>query len=439
MWRNIKQSFRSKTVRLIAGLAGGNVLGLAVGVIGTLIQACFVGPADLGFFRQFAIISGYCFILHLGLFGALQRVYPYYIGKGEPQKAIAVAEVCQVWHVVVSALICGGLTLVGLVYLVKSDWRSALGWFAQAFNMGTLVYGNYLLATYRSGSEFTRMAKASVISSFAGMLAIPVFFVAPYFGMALRQILSLGANLFYLHKYRPLKIRWRFDWGEWRDLAKQGIPMFAAGYGRTVLWSTTETLLVAKALGPNALGLLGMGIMVLEMAIKLPQAIVAVYTPRLIEHYGRTHDSASCLRLCLKPVVLGIIVLTVLALTAPLVLPWVVPLVMPKYGAAIPTISLLLLILPLTLLDLPYAILVAVGDRVKQNVAVYVGLAVFILLALGAIHMGYGLTGVVAASLVGRAVTPLVVMIFLLQRKAQALPLPPAADPNTSPDKLKVA
>ena len=105
MNRRIQDLWKSPTVRVVFGLAGGNLLGTAIGVVDSLIQAWYVSPADLGYFRGFSIATGYAFFFHLGILDALQRFYPYYIGRGEKDHAVAIAQVCQVWMVAVSAIV----------------------------------------------------------------------------------------------------------------------------------------------------------------------------------------------------------------------------------------------------------------------------------------------------------------------------------------------
>ena len=85
---SIKHILLNSNVKTIGGLAGSNLLIMAIGLIGTLIQSRYFTPEDLGYFRSFCIATGYAFALNLGLFSALSRLYPYYIGKGEIDKAI---------------------------------------------------------------------------------------------------------------------------------------------------------------------------------------------------------------------------------------------------------------------------------------------------------------------------------------------------------------
>ncbi len=399
-----KRAFESNTLRVISALAGGNFLATLIGVLGSLVQARYVSPADLGYFRGFTIATGYAFFFHLGLLDAMQRLYPYYVGKGDDNRARSIAEICQAWMAGVTVVVSGAFVLMAAVSLWRGNERAMLGWLVQALAMVGFIYGGYMSATYRSGHDFTSLAKGGVYSSIASVLVLPLFLLWPYFAMAVRSGISSLVNILYLHARRPLRLKLRFAWGEWFELVKGGIPIFVASYGAATLWSVVETSLVLRFLGAGALGLWSMGFMVLEAANKVPQAVTAVYVPRLTETLGRTSDVAACLRLCKKPLAFGVPAMIALAVVGSLALRFLVPVVMPKYIAAIPTMSLMLLMLPLIVLDTPYAILVAMGKILHQNVAVYAGLGSFALLALAAINLGFGLNGVVAASLVGRVV-----------------------------------
>jgi hypothetical protein len=77
----------------------------------------------------------------------------------------------------------------------------------------------------------------------------------------------------------------------------------------------------------------------------------------------------------------------------------------------------MLLILPLIVLDLPYMVLVALGRVVQQNIAVYAGLGTFVILAMTAVRLDWGLNGVVVSSLLGRVVRTILVYSFVLRNR----------------------
>lgn len=64
---------QSKTVHTVAVFATGNMTAMLLGVIGSLVQARYIVPEDMGVFRTFGIVAGYLTFLHLGVFdGALR-------------------------------------------------------------------------------------------------------------------------------------------------------------------------------------------------------------------------------------------------------------------------------------------------------------------------------------------------------------------------------
>lgn len=428
MRQQARLAVASPTLRTITGLASGNLLAMVVGIVGSLVQARFVTPEELGYFRSFAIVTGYIFFLQLGLFGVLARFYPYYIGKGQRERGLAVAEICQAWIVTITVLVNVVYLCLALLALITGDWRAFLAWLVQIIAIAGFFYGGYLAATYRSGHDFDTVARSSVLSSVVNLFTLPVFVLAPYLALTLRSSVGSLVNLAFLHHRRPLRLRWRFNWREWRDLVKVSLPMFAADYGVNTGWAIVETTIILRFLGTDALGLWSMSFMLLEAANKVAQAITAVYNPRLIEAFGRTEDVRGSLALCRKPLLLGVPAMLLMAGVGALLLPFVVPILMPHYVEAIPTMALMLLMLPLIVLDLPYTLLVAMGKIAQQNIATYVGLAGFLLLAWIALSAGLGLPGVVGASLIGRGIRLTVVYGVLFfaqhQRPATHTPIP---------------
>ena len=414
MENKIKGFMSSPTIRVVSGLAGGNLLGTILGVIGSLVQARYVSPEDMGYFRGFSIATGYAFFLHLGILDAFQRYYPLYIGRGEKDRAIAIAEVCQVWNAGVTSIVAGTFFVLAAFSLADGNWRAALGWLVQSVAMTGFIYGGFLGATYRSGHDFASLAKSSILSSITGLFTLPFFLFWPYVALAVRSCAGSLVSLAYLHKRRPLQLDWRFTWREWFRLISGGLPIFIASYGAATGWSVVETSIILKFLGAKSLGLWAISFMVLEAANKVPQAMVAVYVPRVIQTLGRTGNVTETLRVCKKPLFWGIPLMILMVGSACTLLPFITPVIMPKYTEAVPTMCLMLLILPIILIDMPYTVLVAQGRVVQQNIAVYAGLTTFAIFAMSAVRWGWGLNGVVGASLMGRIARTILVYFFVL-------------------------
>jgi chromate transport protein ChrA len=142
----------------------------------------------------------------------------------------------------------------------------------------------------------------------------------------------------------------------------------------------------------------------MEAARIFPQAIVAVFLPRVIEHYGKTNSVSECMKLCKKPVIGGFFVVCGLVAMIMFVLPYIVPILMPNYIDAIFTMQLIMLDLPLAILALPNALVIAIGKLTEQNIATYVSLCIFLILALIAVKMDFGLNGIIIASLISKTI-----------------------------------
>ena len=207
--QHIRDLFTSPSLRSVSGLAVGILLATVIAIIGALVQARFVSPTDLGYLRGFLIVSGYVIFLNLGLFDAVHRLYPYYMGKGQKEKAIVVAEIGQAWNVSVSVVISGGFIILAVIAQISGNWRAMLAWAVQALLMFALIYGGYLSATYRSGHEFGTVAKGAVIVSIVNLSFLPLLPFWPYVGLAMRSSVGDFINMIYLHFHRPLHLPWR--------------------------------------------------------------------------------------------------------------------------------------------------------------------------------------------------------------------------------------
>lgn len=413
----VRRLYRSPTVWVVAGLAGSNLIATLVHAVGALVQANFVRPEDLGYFRGFTIATGYLYFLQLGTLEALQRRYPILVGRDQRPAALAAAEVTRAWSLAICWIVGGGYAIAALYCLGTGRFYATGAWLVQIAAYLWMVYGNYLGVTYRTNHKFRDVAKSSLMASITSLLTLPFFPFWPYWAMCARAGLVSLAQTAYQHLRRPLRIGWRFTWPEWRSLVGEGIPIFSAYYVQAVGWLTVEGTLILRFAGAEALGLWSMSLMVMEAARQIPLGGTTVYIPRIEEHFGRTGSVRACWALARRPMLLNLAGALCLAAFAYLALPWVIGLLMPKYVAAVPCMQLMLLYLPLAALELPFYILRAMGKIVAQNAAALFGLGVFLAAAAAALGSGWGLTGIVGASMLGKFAWLACVYGFVYRRR----------------------
>jgi len=403
----------SSTVKTISALLGANAFASVLGVIGSFIQARVIAPEELGYFRGFSIATGYIFFLHLGLFTLLERSYPYYVGKGDKAGALALAQICRSWNMIVSFVASGSFVILAMVSLADGNWKAMLGWVVQSVVIASYFYGGYLSTVCRSAHQFSVLARSAVYSSLINAFMIPLYFIWPYITMALRGALGSLVGLGYIHKHCPIRVAWRFNWGEWLELTKKGMLLFVASYGAGIGWETAEKSIVLMCIGTTALGLWSFSFMLLMMMRIVPESVTAVYVPRITETFGRTGSVRESMMCCYRPMVLGVPATLLVVGAMSMVVHFMVPILLPKYTYAVPAICVMMLRLPLLVLNLPHAVLVAIGNSLHLNIITYASLTSFLLCAFVATGLGFGLNGVIISSLLGRIVRIGLVFCFL--------------------------
>ena len=397
-------SCRSKTMKSIGMIASSNLLGTGLGIIGSLVQARFISPDDLGFVRKYSVVSGYAIFLSLGLFLILQREYPVLMGRGDKEGARRAAAIGQTWCLITSGAVCSVLLVVSIMELVLGDWRAACGWFIQVVSVWSILYGGYLTCTFRSGQEFERLAKNTFLSSLAGFIVIPLFFVWPFATLVLRSIAGSLTSAVYMHVVRPIKVGLYFPLREFLDLVRRGMRLFVGDYLRYFFWPTVEIWLMLMFAGDVGVGLLAFSTMICIAVGQFATAVNQIYLPRLAEHYGKTGSLGECLKLSVKPTLLNVISAVICAGSAWFILPPVLRFAFPKYVSSIPLIQVLLFDTIIVALSLPLYMVAIQEDYLTTTVSAVAGLAAFLGIALFLQSLGLREMSVVWGSIVGRFV-----------------------------------
>jgi O-antigen/teichoic acid export membrane protein len=424
---------QSRTVRTIAVFTTGNTVAMLLGVVGSLVQARYVSPEDMGVFRTFGIFAGYLTFLHLGVFDGLQREIPLQLGRGNHAKAEQAASACLAWIAFIS-LACAALFLgLALRAAYYREWMQFWGWLAYAPTIVATFYGGYLGTTFRSGQQFISLSKSSVIQALAGTLVLPLLPVMGYYGACLRTAVTTVTSLFFLHRWRPLKVRPRLEWRSFREVVRIGLPLSGIGYIYTSLWVSLEGTFVLEWFGIKMLGLYSMAVFVRTVVAQLAQNMNQVMNVRIYEQYGRSGRIEDCLRLIFKPMTFAFAASLPLILVGWLVIPWAVGQLIPKYVGAISLMRVTLLTMPIAFLGLPVTILWATGRRIDCLASVIGGFVVFAVLSLLLNRLNAGAIGVLIASILGQAinvvVSYLLILRLVLQNRSLTLSVGPPAEP----------
>jgi O-antigen/teichoic acid export membrane protein len=404
---------RSKTQRSIGMIALSNLIGTVIGVVGSFVQAHFITPDELGFIRKYSVIAGYAIFFSLGLFIILHREYAVLIGRGEKEKAYRTVAIVQSWILLVTAIVCGGLSLLTIIELVYGHWREAAAWFIQVVAVWATLYSGFLDSTYRSGQEFEQRAKGKFLSAIGNAATLPVFWVWPFPAFVLRSVVPSIVSSIYLHVYRPVKVGWVLPWQEFLDLVKRGMRLFVSDYLRYNFWLTIEIWLMLKFSGDTGVGLFIFSAMLVDVSSQITTAINMVYIPKMAQRYGETEKIIPCLKLAVKPTLLNLGITVLIIIGFWFLLPPIVSFAFPNYLPAIPILRILVFRILLISLTLPIFMLTILESYIIQFIATVIGLAVFIGTALILNSMGFATTSAAWGTLAGQVIFTGICLIWL--------------------------
>jgi O-antigen/teichoic acid export membrane protein len=410
-----KPSPQSKTVHTIAIFASGNTVAMLLGVVGSFVQARYIAPEEMGVFRTFGIVAGYLTFLHLGVFDGLQREIPLQMGRGNQAEAERAASACLAWIVFISLI--GGVLFLALALRAACyhEWMRFWGWLAYTPVIAATFYAGYLGTTFRSGQQFISLSRIAVIQAIAGTLVLPLLPIMGYYGACLRATVGSVTNIFFLHRWRPLKVCLRFNWPRFREVVRIGLPLSGIGYLATSLWVSLEGTFMLEWFGIKSLGLYSVALFVRGMVNQLAQNMNQVMNIKVYEQYGRSGRVEDCLRVIFKPMVLAFLASLPLIVVGWSALPWAVSRLIPKYVGAISMTRVVLLSMPITFLSLPVTILWATGRLIDCFTGVIVGFLAFAGLSYLLYRLNVGALSVLIASILGQAINVLVSYMLILR------------------------
>ncbi len=399
---------------LVGSLAVGSAVSTGLNMLGGILVARLVAPATLGLLNGITLVQGYAPLLQLGILNGLNRDLPYYIGKGERQRAHELAAAAQAWALALGGAGCLGLLGVAAWQLARNELWLAAGWLANAILIVTLFYKDwYLNFTFRTSHDFTKLAVASVVQSAANVAFLVLVVLWSFYGLCLRSVLVAVAGTALLHYWRPLRVGPRWNFRHLKHLLYIGAPIYAVGQLYTI-WTPLNSTLVLEYTGTKGLGLYSIVFMAVMAMDILPNAVAQVIYPRMCEQFGRTEKVHDLFHMVWRPTLWTVIGLVPVIAAAEWVLEPVVRWVTPAYVEAVPAVRWGILMAFLTSVQPVTGVFAVLRRQDLYAVAVVLGIASYYGSLMWLLHGEVTLTAFPQAMLLGRAVYLAVSYGFLL-------------------------
>ncbi len=302
-------------------------------------MARMVAPSVLGLFSGIGLVLGYAPFFQLGISNGLNRELPYYIGKGEQDRANELTASAQTWMILIGSAAAIALLAVALYYLIQGNLRMAAGWGAHAVLAFLLFYStNYLQVTYRTAHDFARLSMINVVQAVASLVLLLLVWSLDFYGICLRAIFTaiIAAVLFYY--WRPVRVSPQWNFQNIKHLFIIGAPIFMVGQ-IYAWWSVINRTLVLSYTGTHGMGLYAMVVMTSGAVMLLPHALSQVIYPRMAELFGRGGCVKDLCRITFKPMLLSAVCMVPLVAIAWWLMEPLARLIVPKYVEAVPAMQ----------------------------------------------------------------------------------------------------
>lgn len=321
---------KGRLLRLAATFAGGNLISLALRMIGGILVARAVDPSTLGLFSSIGLVLGYLPFLQLGVLNGLNRELPYHLGGGRRETALTLAAAAQSWSCVVGALAALALLAIAGFYGWHRHWYLAAGWLTNALGAFAYFYSTYLQTMFRTSDDFARLATVNMTQNAIALGLVAAVSVWGFFGLCIRTVISTGAQIILLHRWTPVRVKPSWCWTSLVQLAKIGLPIFIVGQ-LYAWWAVLDATVVLRSMGTRAVGLYTLCTLTTSVMYVLPLSVAQVVYPRMAEQVGRDPNPGRLLRISVVPTAALIALMLPVTLVAWWALPPFVIHVVPKY------------------------------------------------------------------------------------------------------------
>jgi O-antigen/teichoic acid export membrane protein len=282
-------SFNNKAALLFSSSA---IILSVVKLITGIVIIKWVIPEDVGMWNSVSLIQSYAAILQLGALSGLNRELPFFIGKGDKEHTIKLAETANAFITYLNyVLIIICILVSAYVYLfVSSDVKLLFGILSIGVITASAFYNTYLNVTYRASHEFVKLSKIQLYVSAFTLITIVLPYFYNYYGLVLRTVLISIFTTVFVYIIRPIKVKPKFTKLSFKELLKTGLPIYAVGYFDDLSRTFNRTILLTIG-GVVVVGFYSPAIAILSGIAMLPSAIGQYIYPQMSYNLGKFNDA----------------------------------------------------------------------------------------------------------------------------------------------------
>jgi O-antigen/teichoic acid export membrane protein len=287
--RNLVKRFRFDTfVNSIAKVVGGNFLTSVISLVTSVFVARWTTPYDLGLWNLMLLITIYAPAFPVGVFNGLNRQLPFFTAKGDRETALAMVSGAYAWCLVLSLASAVATVVFSLFFWLTGKNTLACTSIAIGIIVVCLWPTQYLTVTYRTGSEFGRLAAKNTV---VALISVPLTMLVLWFGylgLMARAVSMALLSMISLYFKKPVVALPKWNKSVLLSLFKVGMPIWVLGQ-LGVFFQTLDRVVLADS--PLLLGYFSISIQATTFASMIPIAITMVMYPQMVQRYGETNNA----------------------------------------------------------------------------------------------------------------------------------------------------
>ncbi len=295
--QNIFAGFSIKSV--FFKYLSSSILSSLIGVFTGFFTYRYIEPALLGIWALFTVYEIYATFSRLGIINGLARELPYLLGMNETKQAETYASTALFYT------LASNLLLFAFVPFLLSNQSFELQNNNYIYSLLVVLlkllfssYTSYLTVTFRTNKSFNDLSNIQNLLSIIRLLSLVLVILYGFLGLLIRELTMSFLEMLLFHLKRPLLIRPKFNLPSMFKLFKVGFPLFVVSYAFSFI-DTLPRLYIINYGTLEQLGLFSPIIIILGLALLLPNAISSYMYPKMSYEYGQNQNKENVWRIVL--------------------------------------------------------------------------------------------------------------------------------------------
>ncbi len=364
IWNKIGQW---KFFQLISPYSAFQIIYQLAYLFSSLLCLRWILPEEVGVWQTMLLVESYMMFSRFGVFNAFNREFPYFLGKGDNQRALQFLSTAEFFAICLCIIYVVCLPLSLLFYNPAETPLWSISVLALALVAPMNIYRNFMDLTYRTSKDFALLAKVQVRMTLLVIPTVLLVYLLGYQGYLLRFIfLGVAALSLYIY-YRAQPFKPRLIKPEFKYLFKEGLPLFYSNYLQNIVKGFPKIIILFFS-SMTVLGLFSPVQAVLSLGVLIPSSISLYLLPKLNFDYGKNDSKKEIISNGFKAAGISMLIMLPIVLILWFLMPPVIKAFLPNFVESIFPMQLALILSVFTAFKISFNVFTVLKEWSKMYI-----------------------------------------------------------------------